>query len=189
MVLTPGTKRLMMGGWVLAALLILVYNAQQAATVLEMPLPSHSREAKTAMRRTQQLEIQSKEKMAEAESKKFNVAKIVARLDRGLQKIKQKISPPKELNKIKKPAPVRKAVKVVEKEEVIILPSLTGIIQIFDTDGKLKLLAAMDGEVYQENAKVQDFRIKQITAKGVILVRGNRTWQIKAPQVDFSVSQ
>jgi hypothetical protein len=154
-----------------------------------MPLPSHSREAKTAMRRAQQLEIQSKEKLAEAESKKFNITKIVARLDRGLQKIKQKMAPPKESVTIKKPTPVKKAVKAVEKEEVIALPSLTGIIQIFDAEGKLKLLAAMDGKVYEENATVQEFRIKQITAKAVILARGNRTWQIKAPKVDFSVSQ
>jgi hypothetical protein len=189
MVLTPGIKRWMMGGWVLAALLIFTYNAQLATTVLETPLPSHSREAKLAMQKARQLEKQSAEKNIQEENKGFSIQKVAATLERGLTKIKQEISLPRQPDKIKKSEAERKVVKAVEKEEIIILPVLTGIVQVFDAEGKGKLLAAMDGEIYQKNEFVKAFRIKQITDNGVTLVKGDRTWQIKAPIVNFSIGQ
>jgi hypothetical protein len=189
MVLTPGIKRWMMGGWVLAALLIFAYNAQLASTVLETPLPGHSREASLAMQKARQLERQSAEKKAQEEDKDFSIQKIVATLDRGLTKIKQEISLPKQPVKIRKSKGEKEVVKTVEKEEPIILPVLTGIVQVFDAEGKGKLLAAMDGEIYQENEFVKAFRIQQITDKGVTLAKGDKTWQIKAPSVNFSIGQ
>lgn len=184
MVLTQGIKRLLMGGWVLVALLILAFNAHIASTVLEMPLPSHSREARMAMHKARQLEQAAKIESQKGQ-KDYNFQKIAAKIDEGLKKIKQKIAPPKKPVAIKKP----KVVKVVKKEEVIILPKLTGIMQVFDSDGRIKLLAALDGKVYEENTSIKGFHIKQITAKGVTLARDDRTWQIKIPSVDFSVSQ
>jgi hypothetical protein len=189
MVLTPGIKRLMMGGWVLAALLIFAYNAQLALTVLETPLPAHSREAKLAMQKARQLERQSAEKKAQEEDKDFSIQKIVATLDRGLTKIKQEVSLLKQPVKIKKLKGDKEVVKTAKKEEPIILPVLTGIVQVFNAEGKGKLLAAMDGQIYRENEFVKAFRIMQITDNGVTLAKGDRTWQIKAPIVNFSISQ
>lgn len=189
MVLTPGIKRLMMGGWVLAALLIFAYNAQLAATVLELPLPSHSREAKMAMQKARQLERYSAEKKAAEESKDFSIQKITSALDRGLKKNSQKMSMEEQPVEIKKPEEDKEILKGIKKEEVIILPVLTGIVQVFDAEGKGRLLASLDGDVYQENEFVKAFRIQQITEKGVTLAKGNRIWQIKAPIVNFSIGQ
>jgi hypothetical protein len=189
MILTPAVKRLMMGAWVLAALLIFAYNAQLAGTVLEPPLPSHSREARMAMQKAQHLERYSAEKKAEEEDKNFSIQKIASALDRGLKKNSMKISMEKQPVEIKKPEEDKEILKSIKKEAIINLPVLTGIVQVFDAEGKGRLLAFMDGEVYQENDFVKAFRIQQITAKGVTLAKGNRIWQIKAPIVNFSIGR
>ena len=91
--------------------------------------------------------------------------------------------------------PIQK-VKTIETQglkgketDVRILPPLTGIFQLSDVLGNIRMLAVIDGKVYSEGAVVQGFTIQKITEKGVGMTKAGTSWFVQAPEVYYSLDK
>jgi hypothetical protein len=68
------------------------------------------------------------------------------------------------------------------------LPLLTGILQVVDADAG-HYRAVIEGNVYSEKEYVAELRIEEISAHGVVVSRSNQRWFIPAPEVHYSIGQ
>lgn len=69
------------------------------------------------------------------------------------------------------------------------LPNLTGILQADQDNGARRYCAVLDGKVYAEKDAIADLRIEEISGKGVVLSRRDQRWFIPAPEVYYSIGQ
>ena len=179
MVVKGNNKRLIIGSWVLAALLILWYNATAMTSLLDKPLPGLSPEARSTIAKYQRLENHIASRLKEMIDPR-KMEDIFARID----DIRAKVLPAAKKSgpvpaTVKKPKPVRK--------KDVALPSLNGIVAVYDAGGAVAYLAVMDGKTREEKSSIGGFRIEKIDAKGVLLAQGKENWFLPAPTVDFSM--
>ena len=165
----------------LAALLILWYNAAAMTSLIDKPLPGLSSEARATIAKWQRLENHIALRLKEIVDLQ-EIEKIFARID--LNKVKAvlpvKKSEPRPRT-VQKPEPVRK--KKVE------LPSLNGILAVYGTDGDVDYLAVIDGKTREEKSSIGDFVLERIDAKGIRLAQDKESWFVPAPTVEFSVDK
>ena len=165
--------------WVLAALLILWYNAAAMTSLMDKPLPGLSSEARATIAKWQRLENYIAIRLREIVDLQ-EIEKIFARIDFKKEKPVLSAKKSEPLSKtVRKPEPVRK--KNVE------LPSLNGIVAVYGTDGDVVYLAVIDGKTREEKSSIGDFVLERIDAKGVLLAQDRESWFVPAPTVDFSV--
>ena len=165
--------------WVLAALLILWYNAAAMTSLMDMPLPGLSSEARATIAKWQRLENYIAIRLREIVDLQ-EIEKIFARIDFNKEKPVLSTKKSEPLPKtVRKPEPVRK--KNVE------LPSLNGIVAVYGTDGDVVYLAVIDGKTREEKSSIGDFVLERIDAKGVLLAQDRKSWFVPAPTVEFSV--
>ena len=69
------------------------------------------------------------------------------------------------------------------------LPYLTGILQVENDSGASRYCAVLDGRVYAAKEVIADMRIDEVSANGVVLVRRDQRWFIPAPEVHYSIGQ
>jgi hypothetical protein len=173
-------KRLIIGLWVLAALLILWYNAVAMTSLLDQPMVGLSTQARESMTKWQRLEIQIESQLKETFSaQEFD--KFLSAID--IEKVKA-ILP------VKKTKPKTKAAKKTTtpvKKKEIILPKLNGIVAIHDAGGQTIHLAVIDGKTRDEKSQIGDFTLERIDAEGILISQEDESWFIHAPQVAFSV--
>jgi len=179
MVVKGNPKRLIIGLWVLLALLILWYNAAAMTSLLDKPLPGLSPEARSTITKWHRLEndvaLRLKQVMSAQE-----IDKILARFD--LKKVKAVLPAKKKTavpTAVKKPQPIKK------KE--VKLPVLNGVVAVYGTDGKVVYLAVIDGKTREEKSSIGEFVLEKIDAKGVLLVQDKENWFVPAPTVEFSM--
>ncbi len=179
MVVKGNPKRLIIGLWVLAALLILWYNAAAMTSLIDRPLPGLSSDARATIAKWQRLENDIAIRMKEIIDLQ-EIEKIFARIDFEKTKavLPAKKSEPRP-RPVKKPEPIRK--------KKIVLPSLSGVLAVYGTDGDVIYLAVIDGKTREKKSRVGDFVIERIDAKGILLAQGKESWFVPAPTVEFSV--
>ncbi len=179
MVVKGNPKRLIIGLWALAALLILWYNAAAMISLIDKPFPVLSSDARATIAKWQRLESYIAIRLKEIIDLK-EIEKIFARIDFNKTKA---VLPAKKAEPRPKPAqkpePVRK--KKIE------LPSLNGIMAVYSTDGDVVYLAVIDGKTREKKSRVGDFVIERIDAKGILLAQNKVSWFVPAPTVEFSV--
>ncbi len=178
-------KRMVIGLWVLAALLILWYNGSQVTSLLDKPLPSLSAEARATITKWQRLENSLAKNMQEMLDP-AEIQKIVAALDRKKVQLvhRAKKRAPASLT-AKRPVPIIKSVRIKKKK--VVLPVLSGIVASYNSNGVVGYLAVLDGKAREEKSRVGEFLLENIDEKGVVLSQGTRSWFIPKPVVDFSL--
>ena len=179
MVLTPKNKRIAIGLWVLAALLVLWYNAAAVSSLWDRELTAMSPGARATIAKSQQLQSRISQGLL-ALIDPLQIENIAARIDSRKLKpapVKKKgVTPPQAANKRVDPTP----------EAKVKLPSLDGIIAVYRPITGETYIAVMDGNALEEQNRINNFVLKKIDAKGVLLSRGAKTWFVPAPQVDYS---
>lgn len=174
MKITVGDKqRSFIGGWVLAALLVMGLNGLNLTNLLDQPLLGNSREVKGIRRQWKLLEQLS--------SLAIREAKAVAEVD--MDRVFSKFEPLAVL----KVWDNETAADVVQEEESgPILPKLTGIISVLDLEGNVENSAMFYGKRYTEKDKVQGFHIEKIAEEGVYMTKWGRNWFVPAPDGEFT---
>jgi len=170
---------LTIGLWVLAALMILWYNGAAVTSLLDQPLSGLSPAARETLTKWQRLEIRVASQLKEIFDPQ-EIDKVLAVMD--FKKVKA-ILPAKKSKPV--PVAITKALPVKRKE--VVLPTLSGVMAIYDADGVAVHLAVVDGQAREEWSRIGDFVIERIDAKGVLLTQDRDSWFIPAPRVDFSL--
>jgi hypothetical protein len=179
MIVKGNPKRLTIGLWVLAALLILWYNGVAMIALFDQPLVGLSPEARETITKWQRLEMMVASQLKEMTDQN-EIDRTLAAID--IKKIVAAIP-------IKKPKPatvVTKKIAPVKKKKVV-LPALNGILAIYDADGNTDHLAIIEGKAREKNSRIGEFKLEKIDSSGVVLTQDKESWFIPAPTVDFSV--
>jgi hypothetical protein len=164
------------GLWVLAGLMVLGANGYMLMTLFDEPLTGlseHVRHADRAFRQYRSL----------LEAKSVNRSS-------GMQTLANWFAPA-AVNEDKPVAETPSEAPLVVKQATVppaALPGLTGIITRQSTDGSIRRLALINGQVCIEGDRLQDFTIARIDSGGVYLANGDRTWFIKTPDIDYTRS-
>lgn len=79
--------------------------------------------------------------------------------------------------------------ETLTSSRTIRLPQLTGILQTVLDTGAQRYCAVLDGNVYAEKDSIAELRIEKISADGVVLGRRDQRWFIPAPEVYYSIGQ
>lgn len=165
----------------LAALLVLWYNAAAMTSVFDKPLPGLSPEARSTIAKWQRLENDIAIRLKEIIDLQ-EIEKILAGID--VKKAKEvlparKIAPRPKMTQ--KPEPVKK--------KDVKLPALNGIVAVYGTDGNVIYLAVIDGKTREEKSSIGDFVLERIDAQGILLAQDKDSWFVPAPTVEFSVDK
>ena len=170
MIITGDYKRLCINGWILAALLLLTYNVVSIIRLLNPIIIGSSEEVRLSSRKWQQLEergtLVMKENWDDSDIKLIVSAFMPDHYKPTLDILIQK-----------------------EKKSEIILPKLTGLMQVSDINGKIYFIAIIEGKRLVEKDEIKGFKVKKISKKGVALQKVGKSWFIPAPEVQFSLDQ
>ena len=167
------------GLWVLAALLILWYNGVAMISLFDQPLVGLSPEARETITKWQRLEMSVASKLKDMMDQE-EIDRIISAID--IKKIVAAIP-------IKKPKPAKVVTKKIEpvKKKKVVLPTLNGIVAIYDASGKTVHLAVVEGKTREEKSRIGDFTLEKIDSSGIVLTQDKESWFIAAPTVNFSV--
>jgi hypothetical protein len=166
-------KRIWMGYWILAALLIGGYSSSQLMNLFSPVLPGLSREIKSARQKLNQIN-ESITLYMEEDINNLHLKEIFERFTLSPKKQKKGTILQK-----KKPKPIK-------KEEKVVLPKIEGILQVINISGETRYKVMIDGKCLNEYDRVNNLTVKKITPEGVTLTKGDKKWFIPAPKVYFS---
>ncbi len=176
------SKRLSAGGWVLAALLLLGYNAFILTSLFSPPIVGRSKETRLASQKWFKLDNKIKLLMKES-FQGLDLEQIVDRFSPDIDVIKTKIVQPE-------PAALPISMPIeIETEQKVELPVLTGIMKILYAHGNHRSFALFEGRRLGIDDTIRQFTIQKITQKGVVLSMGDKTWSVPAPEVYFSLDR
>ncbi|MFO7494771.1 MAG: hypothetical protein R6X05_03955 [Desulfobacterales bacterium] len=168
-----GTRRLALGAFILAGLLLIGFNAAWLTRLLNPPLPVNSTAVKTAVAQWRAYQA--------AEERLARKAEVL-----GVMWASWPASEPRRENRpvelLAAPAPALAA-------DDARLPAVNGILQIAEPGGSSRILALIGGRARGENDQVSGFTIERITVAGVAFGRDGRRWFAPAPVVPFSVDR
>jgi hypothetical protein len=168
-------KRLCIGGWILAALLLVGVNGFKLMSFFNPELPGQSRNVKEAMKKWRQIENRGPAPIVEAfDNVNLNVAFA-------------KYTPVS--HRQKKEVPTRRTQVSKEKTNTKKLPRLTGILQTADAQGNTRSIAVLNGEYLGEGESVLGFKVEKISEEGVILMMGGARFSVPAPKINYSLDQ
>ena len=170
--------RLFIGLWVLAGLVVVGINAYALMSLMDEPIAGYS----IGIRHAQGM-FQQYRNLLNAETENMSSG-----MDRLIQRFAAKttlIEPSKSADTKQSPSAVEKKVKPT----AVALPVLTGIMTSRSTTGKQRRLALLNDGVFAEGDTLQDLTIRKISADGVLLAKGKKTWFLKAPAVAYSLSK
>lgn len=173
MVLIGSRKRLCIGGWVLAALLLLGYNGLELMRLFDPSIPGISSLLKQVKQDWFKLTERDALNSAEKDSS-IDLDRILARfIPDPLKRGKTSIFP-------------RDA---MDEEIWDALPELTGISQVLDVNGNIRSFAMIEGRRLCEHSEIKGFTVEKITSRGVILTRKGESWFICVPGVNFTLDK
>ncbi|MFH1982182.1 MAG: hypothetical protein ABIL58_10065 [Pseudomonadota bacterium] len=178
MISTGGRKRMFSGGWIVAALIVAAINGLAMSSLFSPPIVGQSKDARLASQKWLRLET-----------------KIAAQVNQSVEHVDvtpvlKRFSPDWPAIEIKKPvaAPSLTSGDVVE-EKKLVPPTLMGIMEVTDAQGRRHLSAMMEGRQWAEKTRIRGFYVKKITLEGVELTHSGQQWFIPAPKVYFMQDQ
>lgn len=172
MTLFGNKQRLCIGGWMLAALVILAVNWYDYAGLVGRPLESHSSTIRSLSAKLNRLDgaaIERKLQQLSLDGYHEFFARYL--------KSDPEIQP--AAHTLEKPSPV-------ETVTAPALPDLTGVIQVIGQNGTVNHLCVLDGRVYKEKESIEGFLVERITAEGVLLRKSERQHFINRPEIYYS---
>lgn len=169
-------KRMFVGGWILAAFLIIGYNGFTLTSLFSPPLFGRSKEARLASQKW--LRLENKISLIMKES--------IDNID--LRPIVSKFRP--DLGVVRKQSlQLQSKDGQFEGEFQIKLPVLTGIMKVSDAQGNQRLFALIEGQRLKEKERVRGFTLEKIAHNGVVFKRNGKTWFVPTPKINFSLDQ
>ncbi len=176
------TKRLSVGGWFLAALLLLGFNAFTLTSLFSPPVVGRSKETRLASQKWFKLDNKIKIILKET-FKDLDIEMIADRFSPDITIVKPKPVQPKVATK-------SDAIpNEIENEPYVQLPVLTGIMKILYAHGKHRFFVLIEGRKMSKGDTIHQFTIQNITQKSVVLSRGDKTWYVPVPEVYFSLDR
>jgi hypothetical protein len=175
MILIGNTKKMIMGGWILASLFGAAYNGFQLAPLFSSPVAGYSDEVRAVISKRHSLEAQVL--AARSSVRQVDLAALTAGVDR----------PPvtKEDRNAEPPSSLASGVDTGDTETEPPLPQLQGIFRNVDIHGNVTLRAILDGKMKSEKDRLGRFSVNQISDKGVLLTKDERSWFLQLPDVPF----
>jgi hypothetical protein len=165
-----------MGGWFLAALVLLGLNASRFMSLEQQPLVGYSQTVKAL-----QSKLQDFDKMAASGvfsmKDQFNLLETGAWLSAGG---KAAANPG---------ADTAKSGSQIPDAAESALPTLTGIMQALDPRGSIYYRAVLNGRVCRVRDKIDEFTVVKISPAGVVVRRAGRSWTLDSPTPYFSSDQ
>jgi hypothetical protein len=176
MVPLGSSKRLCIGGWILAALILLGINGFALASLFSPPVTGRSKETRLASQKwfrfENKLTLILKESFDNIDPKP----------------IAERFSP--DITAVKKTFAGPQAVQNgLEAESEIQPPVLSGIMKILDTRGNHRSFALIEGKRLKVNDRIRGFTIHKITSRGVELSKDGQAWFVPAPEIYFSLDR
>jgi hypothetical protein len=176
MKISGSRQRLCMGGWFLAALLLLGLNASQFMSLEQQPLVGYSQTVKTL-----QSGLQDFDRMAAAGvfsmKDQFNLLEAGAWFSAGDKAAKSPGAARAESGSQLPDATDR------------VLPTLSGIMQALNPRGAIYYRAVLNGRVCRVRDKIDEFTVVKISPTGVVVRRAGRSWTLDSPTPYFSSDQ
>lgn len=173
MQISGNTRRLALGAFILAGLLLIGFNATWLVRLLNPPLPASSAAVKTAM----------------AQWRTYREAQAgLARKAEAADVLLAGWRVPAPHRETPADEPVSEAAPLPTTDEPP-LPQVSGILEVTDPQGHSRNLAMVGGRVRAENDQISGYTILRITVAGVAFGRDGRHWFAPAPRVPFSVDR
>lgn len=171
--------QVIIGLWVLVGLVVASINGYSLLSLLDEPLAGYSPGARQARRQFQQYQ-----QLMDTQTRKISS---------GMKLLAERFasSPPEAKQKIegqKQEKPPVKVEKTVNRM-TIVLPVLAGIVTRRSPVGQVQRIALLNNGVYAEGETLEEFTIQKISADGVLLAKGKKTWFLKRPEIAYSLSQ
>lgn len=182
MTLRANKQRMCIGCILLAALLLLGFNGYRFMALEDQPLEGYSAAIKSIDRKMAQLE---KGLAVKAESHDG-----MAGLELSLARYTKATDAAQHMETVAVADPVRppktRTDKASAKQEQILLPACSGIIQVQNAVGALGYKAVLDGKLVQVEDRILDFTVHAITPESVVLSRLGRKWSIAGPLAAYT---
>jgi hypothetical protein len=166
-------KKLIIGMFVLSAIILMGYNGFKFMALYDKPLTGASLESRLASDKWRRLE--------ELLLNKKNINR-----NEYIENFIKEI--PAQEVKLEETVPVIQTTQV-QAQDSDALPAITGIMNILDSDGKSRIAVIINNRFFNENETISGFVIKEITGKGIYLTKGKRSWFVETPMVSYSVDR
>jgi hypothetical protein len=170
---TGYNRKIIIGLFVILALVLLGYNVSEFLTIYDTPLVGASYESRLASDKWLRL--------VEFDSEKKNTPWGELMEPLSLDPQIQESGVEENL-----------AVEIFLPEQRFIrdvLPALSGVIRISGSGGKIRSAVIIGNKAYYEGDTVDGFYINEISENGVYLTKGKRDWFVDAPEVSYSVDR
>jgi hypothetical protein len=166
-------KKLIIGMFLLSSIILMGYNGFKFMALYDRPLTGASLESRLASDKWGRLEelLLSKKNINWNEYIENFIKEIPA------QEVKLEETVPVVTN------------TQVQAQDSDVLPAVTGIMNILDSDGKSHIAVIINNRFFNENETISGFVIKEITEKGIYLTKGKRSWFVETPMVSYSVDR
>jgi len=175
MIIWGNRRRLCLGSWILAALLLIGLNGYHLIALENQPLVGHSPTIKALRLNLGHYENTLSTPVLCADDQRLHP--ILVRYAEPPAPAPSASAPPPEIT-APVPAPDRTA-----------LPVLAGIVQALDQQGRQSYRALLDGQVCRTGDKVGSFVVARISPGGVVLNRAGQQWHVEAPAPRYSQDQ
>jgi hypothetical protein len=169
-------QQLYMGGWLLAALVLLGLNASRFMSLEQQPLVGYPPAVKAL-----QSQLQLFDKMAAA-----GVFAVKDQLD--LLKADARFSTGGKAAASSGSAGAKSGGQIADAAANV-LPTLSGIMQALDPSGAVYYRAVLNGRVCRVRDKIDDFTVVKISPAAVVVRRAGRRWKLDRPTPYFSSDQ
>jgi hypothetical protein len=168
-----GKKKIIIGTFVLLAIVLTGYNGFKFMSLYDTPLTGSSLESRLASDKWNRLG----DLLMNKENLDLNVS---------LENFEQG-GPLPELHSEVVAQDIQPALAPVQYDPG--LPVISGLVKTMNSEGKLRVAVFINNKLYHEHDAVEGFVIKEITDTGVNLTKGKRNWLVETPDISYSVDR
>lgn len=167
-----GSKnRLIIDGFIIAAVIVVAINIYLLTELIGTPMAQKSDEFKMAGNKWKQYK-QMQDQTVDDLIKRAEAIIAVAKMGRKAKPEKTQLTADTQTD---------------ENPKLPGVPNLAGILQVSGPGERSSFIALMEGKRLHKNDKINNYIIKDITTKGVLLSRNGETKFIPVPEVYFSL--
>ena len=153
------------------------FNAYQYMTLEDQPLRGHSPTIRSLSQNLRKFE----EMVAFQPASHADLVEFPFSLARYAKKTVS-IGLPETIPANEKEAPAPDLTRQYRKRpKDVVLPTLSGVLQVQSTRGELRHMALLNGRLVQETDRIAEFTVSAISAQGVVLSGLGRQWTIDSP--------
>jgi hypothetical protein len=175
MKISGSRQQMYMGGWLLAALVLLGLNASRFMS-LEQSLVGYSQTAKALQSKLHEFD-------------KLVATGVFAVKDR-LDLLEASARYPVGSRAAASAASVgARSGDPIPDATQSLLPTLTGVMQTLDPRGAIDYSAVLNGRVCRVRDKIDEFTVVKISPAGVVVRRAGRSWVLESPTPYYSSDQ